>query len=861
MIEPIISGVFLALACVAALLGFLFGMRKKWQYTMLKIATTVIATIVAVIIARAVPAKGFEALTDMIVGVLPETFSADIKNVLTTPEVKDSIMAMVSMILAPLLFSLLFIIIKPILGIAKAPLARLWINKAEKNKTWNNNSLNYDKWGKKKLLEHRKFRMSSALLGAFSGILLAYVISIPTVFGLSITGKIAKPIVANFTGDDSVFTEVCDAAIDNRVVTVMELTGGGAIYDAITSYNVNGHTAYLSNEVDFISTTANALTTLTKDGSNYNSAAAKQALDDIARAFEKTTIIPSIIPGIISNIDAKWDNGEAFCGLYKVSFGEALDPITNTLFDIIGDTTYDNIKTDFNTGLKLIGIFAENGSMSSQIKDPIALLSNKETNIRIFETIYENTRFYPIVPAFIDCGINLISDSLGIHDNAKASYINLVNDLIKATQNICDNPTAYTQNGVAADDYGADAEELAILISEILENYGIDAKTDSCVTLANKLLKQNIVGNLTADTTAQALTKTEIIIVEADGITESGVQLSFVTFEEKTQLLFANDIKINRDAPADTHREATLLADAFSKACSIMQTIQSEGLNTKTFIVDLGYLLDCFDQTHAFGSGLSRHLLICMFQSNKALSVLNMDLIDITHLANEICDASENKSYSALLQDLANTIEILELASKNDNIADSVADLIQNLTPPSITILQQFTTAETMNKYGLSGDAADKTSEFISNMLGNLGEAKGDNSLTDDQYDAESKAVADMMNIAMNSSGADSLFGEDSVTGTSASEFVDRITNSQVMSQTIVDTVYNEQDEKTVNPLHTSIELNDDQKTEFIEAMNAQLAGAETDAEKQEMQKTLLAIAAIVNLDAQVNNNGTIVLP
>ena len=108
MIEPIISGVFLAFAGIAAFLGFIFGMRKKWQYTMLKIATTVIATIVAVIIARAIPATGFEALTDMIVGVLPETFSADIKSVLTTPEVKDSILAMVSMILAPLAF--LFIV-------------------------------------------------------------------------------------------------------------------------------------------------------------------------------------------------------------------------------------------------------------------------------------------------------------------------------------------------------------------------------------------------------------------------------------------------------------------------------------------------------------------------------------------------------------------------------------------------------------------------------------------------------------------------------------------------------------------------------------------------------------------------------
>ena len=80
MFEPIITGAFLAFGGVAALLGFLFGMRKKWQYTFLKIATTVLAAIIAIIVAWIIPATGVDALIDVIVGSLPEGIAADVES-------------------------------------------------------------------------------------------------------------------------------------------------------------------------------------------------------------------------------------------------------------------------------------------------------------------------------------------------------------------------------------------------------------------------------------------------------------------------------------------------------------------------------------------------------------------------------------------------------------------------------------------------------------------------------------------------------------------------------------------------------------------------------------------------------------
>ena len=839
MIEPIISGVFLAFAGIAAFLGFVSGMRKKWQYTILKVATTVMAAAIAIIVARAVPAQGIERLTEMIVGIVPEALASDVKGILTSPEVKGSVLALTSMILSPLLFSLLFIVIKPLLGIFKAPIARFWINKAEKNKTWNNNSLNYDKWGKKKLLEHRRFKMSSALLGAFSGVLLAYVISIPMVFGISITGKIAQPIVENFAADDPTLVELCDAAVENRAVTAMELTGGKAVYNLMTFYEIDGQFTHLDKEVNFLATSVRAVLDLTKT-EGYDGAATKAAIDEMAAAFDKTVIMPSVISGVLHISDTKWDNGETFLGIDRPSLPEPFTPITDSVFEILSGDSVDALKADIGSVFKITGILCEKVQINAIMSDPLSVLSDKETNTKIFEELYTSDRLYTLVPAFAEAGVGVIADTLHFHEDAASNYVSLTEAILAAAQN----PEL----------------DLAEELHNILNSYGIDARPDSCEVLAAALTNSNADGAMTAETVITVLGATEIVILESDETTETTVTLTADVFAEKTQLVFADSIKVNYDKPADTHKESALLADSFIAVKQVAdKALAGEEFNPKTIVVDFGHLIDCFNATHTFGAESSRNLLICVLQSDYALETLRIDTIQVTHLARSIADTAKDESYANVLENIIRAIDILDGASNNEDVVGQIQDLIVNMTPATSTTLQQFTSPDNMQNFGIPERSAEQTSGLVSNIFNNLSDAKESGTLTDEEYKAEAEAVSDIINIAMNATGegasGDTLFNENQT----VTSFVDRVTDSKVMGQTIVDTVYDENGNKTVDPLNSTVTLSDSDTAELLEAMNKNLAKAD-EANKEETQKTLEAIAALVNVNVELVN-GEFVIP
>lgn len=854
MFEPIISGAFLIGALIAACLGFLFGMFKKWQLTFLKIASTALSVFLAIIITKLLVADGTAYGLSELTNYIPPEFAGDVEAIVATPAVSDAVAAIVSMTLAPILFTPVFLILKLLLSFAKAPLARLWVNKAEHNKTWNNNKWNYDKWAKKKLLTNKKFKMSSALLGALSGFMFFYAISITNVFGLSMMGKYAKPIVANLSGNDPTLIEICDAAADNKAVTIMELTGGSIVYDHLISYSIDGHYASLEDEVDFIYKTTETIINIVNTD-NYDGSLVKKNIDDWTVAYNKTNIMPSIISGTLSTADAKWDKGEAFFGITRPSLPAPFTPISDTFFEIMSGGDVDAMKADLISVFKIIGVLCEDAPISSVVADPMSFIGNKELSVKLFEAFYSSGRLYKIVPAITECGIDLMSSTLQLHTDKNATYSDIIEKLIAETQGII---PAADESGALNIDYDALSEQLAPKVASALKKAGIDAKSDSCVQLSRTLIECAVAGQLNSDTVTNLLSTTQITVLEADETTESNIMLSFDTFVEKTQLVYMDSVVVNYDKPADVKKEATLLAESFSIVGTVAGSLTGEEITTETLITDFGKLLDGFTLTHTIGPESSKNLLICILQSERVTDTLKLDILQVTHVANHIAGESENESYSALLENVFTAISIIDGASKNENITDKVQDLIMNMTPATSSTIQQFVKPENMVNFGIPEESAEPTSKLVSNIFGNLSDAKESGNLTEEEYKAEAEAVSDIINVAMSaaSGNSNSLFEDEQ----SVTDFVDRVSDSKVMSQTIIDSVYDEEGNKNVDPLNLGVQLSDDNKAELVEAMNQNLAEVD-ESEKEEKQKLLIAAAALVNVEVQINENGEFVLP
>ena len=130
--------------------------------------------------------------------------------------------------------------------------------------------------------------------------------------------------------------------------------------------------------------------------------------------------------------------------------------------------------------------------------------------------------------------------------------------------------------------------------------------------------------------------------------------------------------------------------------------------------------------------------------------------------------------------------------------------------------------------------------------------------MTDEQLQKETAAVNKVMTMSMNvgnSNGA--VFGEGSVTGTSADRFVSDILDSEVVSQTVVEQVYGEGNEPTNDPLKSDRTMTGAEENELLHALNDKWTNA-TDEQRadENYKKQLVSIAALMNVAVEVNESG-----
>jgi hypothetical protein len=208
-----------------------------------------------------------------------------------------------------------------------------------------------------------------------------------------------------------------------------------------------------------------------------------------------------------------------------------------------------------------------------------------------------------------------------------------------------------------------------------------------------------------------------------------------------------------------------------------------------------------------------------------------------------------------MLTSLGKAVDVVQAAadsSKDTN--ESVKELLNDLTPETSKVLQTVTTPEVVVNHGVPEKSAEPVSDMLSSTFENLSNAK-EEGMTDEEYEKESKAVSNMMDILMSSTEneGDTVFGENSVTGITAEEYIDNIMDSKVMSETLVDKVYGDGDEPTIDPLNSERGLAEEEKADLVDALNNKwLASDKSD----ETKKEITALASVLNVTVSVTDEG-----
>lgn len=746
MYSWIFGGLGVLLALIFVGVGALKGRKMHRTYSWMRLAATAVALVLSVLFAVLL-ARG---LSSVLMKVL---LRGDLANALAeAPIFKEFLAAMAAMILAPLLFFWLFLIVKGILNFVVRRIARAVILKQKNEKTDAQATESESqvpsietvrkKQKKFSFLRSKKNDGISAVYGALCGVLIFFAFMVP-LMGTVVMADSAMHTVGVLANNKTVDTveSITDSASNNVGAKIFRTAGGDLTYQLLTTQKIEKESVCLVEEIQFLSEATETVVTVL-DAETTPTKASEELLE-LEQSFDKTAMIPTLLPNVLSSANEKWDAGKSFVGIKKPfasssTAGVMLDPMLHRLAEADADT----IREDCKTVIEMMAILAKNDALRSIRSNPTKIVNDEELTASLLCEVFENDHMCMMIEEIADGGLSVLGQKMGV--NLGKIHLHMQN----------------------------------------VENSEEEAEA------------------------------------------------------------FAHAIHCSLDVFSSFKKHASFDAD---------------------MIRAIGPMMDALSHTALVGDETATELMRSLLASNKVRGTLGFSQ-DETEAIVDVMAKNSEEGYTNMMNSVGQSIEVVQMATqavKDPATLDKkVGELLEGLTPASSEVLKVATTPSLMESKGVPTHSSEATSQMLTSMFDNLTVAKQDG-MTEEQYQKEASATANMINMAMSAkqSGTKELFGEGSATGKSADAFVDEIFESDIILQTMVETVYTEekQAEPTLNPLGTKRQLKENEKTDILAALNNQWENAsEEQRADEEYQKQFVALGAMVNLPLEFTENGIV---
>ncbi len=814
MIFGIVTGVVVGLMALTVFGGAMKGRKCAWQYTALRLANVVVSAIIAVI-ASAFIGKALGGLISKELIKLPEDISAAFS---TMPSASGLIGAFVAMFLAPILFYLIFAIVRGIIGLFVPSIA--YMISSDKIKAVSIDA-NGKKLSKKALLKSKNGGLLGTALGGVSALCLFIVLAAP----LTAYVAVANGVMMMIPSDNEIVTvaaEVTDAVSENMGTKAVKKLGGDLLVANMTRYELAGQKSNLTTETKLITAIGKAVHAV--NDNNVDRAEAASVVREVGDAFEETKFLPAAAAELLDSASESWSEGEKFAGINAPSLGKNSEGLTKEIYTTFDDSNTETVKKDAHTIANIIACIVEAEAFDDIKGNFISVLENEDVTQKILFELLDNDHLDGMVGGLMNYGVDVLCNSLEIRHDMNGMYEDFLADLEKIDAGT--DPSNEEAISNAQNEY-----------KKLFDKYGIKVTDDNTKAAA--------VADANGDDMTQWLAEQEMILSEND-------------FIEKSVLVTAVDINLKDHQITDKAVEAVKLAKALHSVVTLSDQLKGSN-NTVNTVMELGPVLDAFAETETVGSGCTGNLLLAILQSDKVSKTVGFDHIQATEIADSINSGSKKGGYTSQMNTLGQTVDVLQTVSNKGDSKEAVSTLLKDITPETAKTVQTVTTPTVMKENGVPEKSAEPASSMMSNMLGGLADAKSEG-MTDEQLDKETVAVNNVLNTAMNiDSSHESVFGEESATGVTAEQYVNEMMDSQIVTQTIIDHVYGDGDTPQMDPLNSERVLNDDEVDSLIDALNSkwQSASAEEKADPN-FDKTIVALAALINVQIDITANGVV---
>lgn len=396
----------------------------------------------------------------------------------TVPSLPSVIGAYADALISPLIFLILFFLIRAIIAIVVLIVMR----SREKKKIDTNNYENEDAPAFKK-----NPKAASGVVGFVCGILLITTFTAPIMGTLKVVEKTFSAVNNN--------SDVYGAKINSKAVSVIKLfskdmignalyyCGGNLIYKASATSILNDNYFQLENEAVQTVNTADDLMLVTSILGNINSSTEEQrnSMKVLGKEINKAETLKTVAADIVPELSKNWLDGKPYLGTDKPKFNKISESVFNKMLYVCKSSTVDTVGDDLNTLLNVYMIAYENDMLvSGDYKTVIETASRTGAFDLIRQELNKNRRM---------AGITLDIDTMSIRTIASAiqsfnleNYDILMNNITN-TLNV-----ALKYEGEARKQYITD------LTRQYINSYGINIGEAETIKLAEKL-NDEVIGN------------------------------------------------------------------------------------------------------------------------------------------------------------------------------------------------------------------------------------------------------------------------------------------------------------------------------------------------------------------------------
>lgn len=294
-------------------------------------------------------------------------------------------------------------------------------------------------------------------------------------------------------------------------------------------------------------------------------------------------------------------------------------------------------------------------------------------------------------------------------------------------------------------------------------------------------------------------------VLDADTDTVSARLYSVTAMSGCSSVITLDELLVDVDAAAGKlngsaiDREANAIEEIFHAAQTLAkESADSDGaLEMETIADAIGSILNALNGTVSFGRDKTDMLFIAVMQSGTVRESASIDMKTATQLGRSGSEG-ENPDYQQTFKAMFKTVDVMASMSKNNGeLSDGeVEELIREINPQSASMIESFVTPERMEEeYDVPNRYADTAAPLISNIFGYMGDAE----MSDEQYQAESTAINNIMTVTMTARDNvrdpdhnQSLFGEEGVLGKDAKSTVNELMASESLAHSLNTTEFEE---------------------------------------------------------------------